>query len=477
MSKAITGIASAAPLVAAAAVQRELQHFLCPLLRRLVGQLDVRLVRTLRGTVEALVRLRNRPQELWLTELGTLLLGAMHAPAGVKRVSRLLRAAGWTPDDLERWLLEQADALVASRPGGEALVVLDESVAEKPESLQAEGLCRVRSSKARRLARPRRGFGGGPPPARPMTVPGIHWLVATVTGLSGATLLTCCRWWSPTAPTTLGGVDPRELTTEANGQNGRGQVATEGQLVRDLVRHWGRQVLFVADRGFARRSFLDQLLERHARCVIRWPKRSRLVLRTEPALPTRTARNAWRLTAGPRKLWGHETIWDPKRREPLTVAFFAVPVWLPDGPGAAQPLWLVVSRGRRGTEPWRLLTTEPIHGADDARRIVRVYARRWQVECAVRFGKSALGAESVRVRRWDHRLKLLGLLTLAYAFLVYLLTTQSEQIRRLLRLGCHRTGSHASAVATPLYRLHAALAYLLAVALPPPIAGLFHLQI
>lgn len=323
MSQAITQMVQPE----AVTVQRELRHFLRPLLSRLVEQMDVRLVRTLRDAVEAVVRLRNRPQELWLTELGTLLLGAAYAPAGVKRLSRLLRAVGWTPDDLERWLLEQADVLLTRQPAGEALVVLDGSVAEKPESLQAEGLCRVRSSKARRLARPRHGFGGGPPPARPITVPGIHWLAATVTGLSGATLLACCRWWSPTAP--------GEPDSEPNGH---GQVATERQLVRDLLLRWGHQVLFVADRGFARRSFQDDVLGRHVRCVIRWPKRAHLLLRTEPALPAWTATNAWRLTAGPRKPWGHETIWDPRRRESLTVAFFAVPVWLPDGPGAAQPL-------------------------------------------------------------------------------------------------------------------------------------------
>jgi hypothetical protein len=262
------------------------------------------------------------------------------------------------------------------------------------------------------------------------------------------------------------------VAVEPNEQQGQGQTTTEGQLVRELVARWGRQVLFVADRGFARRPFLNHLVERHARWVIRWPQRARLVLRTEPAVPARTATHAWRLTAGRRKPWGHETMWDPKRRAPLTVAFFAVPVWLPDGPGAAQPVWLVVSRGRRGTEPWRLLTNAPIRGADAARRMVQVYARRWQVECAFRFGTSDLGAERVRVRRWDHRLKLLGLLSLAYAFLVHLLATHPNRVRQLLRLGCHRTGTPAGAVAAPLYRLPAALAYLLAAALPPPIAHL-----
>lgn len=168
MSQAITaGSPASAALVEAGAIQHDVRGFLRPLLTRLVGQLDVRLVRTVRDAVEVLVRQRNRPQELWLTELGTLLLGAARAPAGVKRLSRLLRAGGWKADDLERWLLEQADELLARQPASETLVLLDESVAEKPESLHADGLCRVRSSKARRLARPRRGFGSGPAPRLP----------------------------------------------------------------------------------------------------------------------------------------------------------------------------------------------------------------------------------------------------------------------------------------------------------------------
>lgn len=69
----------------------------------------------------------------------------------------------------------------------------------------------------------------------------------------------------------------------------------------------------------------------------------------------------------------------------------------------------------------------------------------------------------VRVPRWNHRLKLLGLLTLACAFPIHLLATGPDWVCHVLRLSCHRTGTQADAVAVPLYRLHAALAYLLAV--------------
>jgi hypothetical protein len=118
------------------------------------------------------------------------------------------------------------------------------------------------------------------------------------------------------------------------------------------------------------------------------------------------------------------------------------------------------------------LTTEPIQQAEDTRSILHAYARRWQVETAFRFGKSALGAESVRVRAWEHCIKLPSLLTLAYAFLVSVLITHHQDMSALLRLGCHRTGQHARAVVSSLYRLHAAVASLLTTAIPPPIGPL-----
>jgi hypothetical protein len=67
-------------------------------------------------------------------------------------------------------------------------------------------------------------------------------------------------------------------------------------------------------------------------------------------------------------------------------------------------------------------------------------------------------------------MKLLTLLTLAYAFLVTLLIHDPERApQQALQLGCHRTGVKSQAAASPLYRLYAALAFLWAVYLPPPL--------
>jgi hypothetical protein len=178
-------------MILAQHLRTHLATFLAPLLKRLSRRVDVRVVQTAGYVVEALVRLRQRSCALWLTEIGTRLLGAAHAPAGVKRVARLLASPDWNAAEVEQWLLEQADQVV-QQEADVALVAVDQSVLEKPESQMALGLCPVRSSKARRLARPRPGFGAGPP-RPPVTVPGLHWLAATVMGWSGPALLAVCR--------------------------------------------------------------------------------------------------------------------------------------------------------------------------------------------------------------------------------------------------------------------------------------------
>jgi hypothetical protein len=147
-------------------VQAAWRSYVRLLLPRLSRPLDLRLVRTLRYGMGAVIRLRLRPQALWLTELGSLVLGTTQAPAAVKRLSRLL-AAVWSAEAVEQWLLEQADALLAAQPTGEGLVTFDQSVVEKPESARKEGLCQVRSGKARRLGaghvRPRGAARSGTP--------------------------------------------------------------------------------------------------------------------------------------------------------------------------------------------------------------------------------------------------------------------------------------------------------------------------
>jgi hypothetical protein len=186
-----------------------------------------------------------------------------------------------------------------------------------------------------------------------------------------------------------------------------------------------------------------------ARFVVRWPKRN--LLCPPDGKPT----NAWRLTAG-KRAWGSARRWDARRRCWLVVRFLAVPVRLPDSP---TPLWLVVSRGRPGTDPWRRLPNEPVETAEQAWRVIQAYGRRGPLECALRLGKSDWGMQSCRQHYGERRAKLLALVSLALAFLVSLVATVPDLVTLVLRAGCHHTGRRAGVWTSPLYRFHAALAW------------------
>lgn len=134
--------------------------FLRPFLEELHKWVDRRLVKTLLDLVLVILMHRNRNSGLLLSELGDHLLGGEHGPAGVKRIASLVHSVKWGSQLILRYLWKQAhqkvQELLAKRET--AYVIWDESVLEKPESLQAEGLCAVRSTKAARLKRIKPGY-------------------------------------------------------------------------------------------------------------------------------------------------------------------------------------------------------------------------------------------------------------------------------------------------------------------------------
>jgi hypothetical protein len=121
----------------------------------------------------------------------------------------------------------------------------------------------------------------------------------------------------------------------------------------------------------------------------------------------------------------------------------------------------VAARRGKGQEPWYLLTNEPITGVEEAWQVVLSYARRYQIEMTFRFGKSELALESPRLWTWQRRLKLMLMVTLAYAFLLTLLDESLIWLKDwLLKHFCHRTGKKNKEAAAPLYRLRDALSKL-----------------
>src|SRR5689334_21626098 len=82
-------------------------------------------------------------------------------------------------------------------------------------------------------------------------------------------------------------------------------------------------------------------------------------------------------------------------------------------------------------------------------------------EMAFRHLKSDMGVQSLRVYAWEDRLKLLGLLTLAYGFLMELMRDPLKKARDwLLDFACPRRGSRLREVEVPLSRLRLALSKL-----------------
>jgi hypothetical protein len=135
-------------------------------------------------------------------------------------------------------------------------------------------------------------------------------------------------------------------------------------------------------------------------------------------------------------------------------------------------VWLVVSRRGPGHTPWYLLTNECADTPAAAWKIIFAYARRWQIEMAWRFNKSELAMESPRLWFWENRIKLLLMVSLAYAFLLSLLDPLLKHFRdTLLQRFCPRTGKRSRDSPTPLYRIRIALDYLW-LCTGPPFLGL-----
>jgi len=425
-------------------LEYELFRFMGELLGSLNRRIDRRLVSTFVGLVMAIIMHRHRSQGLLLSELGGYLLGPERCCAGTKRISNLIHSDKWTTKQINRYLWRQGTKRVREiqAQNERPLILWDESVLEKPESLKAERLCAVRSSKAVRLKRIKPGFFN-PPGGRPIFVPGFNWLQVLVIGRKGPPTLAHFRWWT------------------TRGDHKSTKRKKEIRVLRKIDALWGKQVLHVWDRGFAGNPWLTVAFAHAAQFVMRWPKNYKLIDQNGKV------RKPGEISKGKRS-WEHRMLWDARRRCERQVGIIAFPVF---DTVHHQPLWLVVAR-RKNQSPWYLLTTQTISSPDDAWNIVHASARRWQVEMSIRYTKSELAFESPRLVGWQHRKKFLLIATLAYAFLLSLLNPSFDKLRKwLLRTFCHRRGERNRKIPAPLYRLRLALS-LFWLFHPPPLLSL-----
>ncbi len=410
-------------------------RFLEPLLQELDATMDKRPLRTLVQTVEAILAFRDQSHGLLLSELGGYMDG-LGKGGGTKRLSTLIHHRAWKAKQIEEFLLQRADGQIGQweSRGEDGLLIWDGTVLEKPESLKAEGLCAVRSSKAKRLTHVKKGYYC--PPSAPIFVPGLHGIGLLLVGRTdrqGLAQLAALRWWTSRGP----------LASYEKDENCK--------LLRLVMQRWGGSLLHVFDRGYASSPWLGALRGFKTRFVLRWKTKYHLIG------PEGVKQAAWKIARGKRGL-APRTLFDAVHRRNVEGSVLFFPVTHPDFPD--WPLTLVVGR-RKGAEPWYLLTNEPVQSAEDAWKIVLAYARRWQVEMAFRNLKSELAIQSLRVYDWESRLKLLGMVTLAYAFLIDLMRKEGKAARDwLMDFACHRTGRHLREIEIPFTRLRIALSKL-----------------
>src|SRR6185369_805769 len=281
--------------------------FMRPILEELHQALDRRLVQTLLDLLQVMVIHRHRQQGLILSELGGHLLGPAQAPAGTKRIDRLLKSSRWQAASLINFLWHKGDEAVERllHPQDDIYVIWDESVIEKPESLKAERLGPVRSSKARRLLRIKPGFYN--PPRGPAFVPGWNWLQLLVAGPRGPVSLAHLRWWT------------------TRGEHASDKRTEEGQILQQVARRWGRQVVHIWDQGFAGAPWVSQAVAQHVRFILRW-KISYQLLTDSGQL-----KKAWECARGKRSL-DHRMVYDSRRRCERKTGVLFLPVRIPEIP-------------------------------------------------------------------------------------------------------------------------------------------------
>jgi transposase len=409
-----------------------LESFLGPLLVLLDAYIDKRLVRTFVRAIAAIITFRTQAQGLCLSELGAYITNPAQAPAGTKRLSNLLRCTKWGKDLIDRYIWGQADKRrkELNNSGEEALCIWDGSVIEKPESEKGEGLCAVKSSKAARLKKPKKG-AFNQPGGKGVVVMGIEWLGVILVGMSGMPTVVNMKWWT-------------RKGTKASKQRDQ-----EEMLLTKIARCWGKSVIHVFDRGYAGAPWLAVLQRLGLYFVTRWKKGLRFL---DEEGNERKLGDIVRY----KRSWGHKLIWDARKHCYRKTGVFVMRV---KHAAYAGQLWVVVVR--QGTEPWYLITNRCADTEEQAWHIVLIYARRWQIETTFRYKKSELAVQSVRLWEWENREKLLLMVTLAYAFLLSLLDFSLDLVREwLLRHYCHRTGQKYREAKVPLYRIRWALSHL-----------------
>jgi hypothetical protein len=103
-------------------------------------------------------------------------------------------------------------------------------------------------------------------------------------------------------------------------------------------------------------------------------------------------------------------------------------------PGRDEDLTMVVSRLAGVDKPMMLLTNLSVENLKDAKRVLRLYMRRWECEEGIRFLKNQVNLEMVRTFRWSAICRLVLLAVLVMIYLGWLVEQHPNICERLVNL-------------------------------------------
>lgn len=416
---------------------RQVDRYTKDLRQKLDDQIDKRLVRTFFDVFATMLLFRNRSMGLLLSELGGYICGFDHAPAGTKRISNLLRSKKWKADLIDDFLFSRSQDRVKKmlQEQKRPLLIWDDSRIEKPESWFAEGLCSVWSSKGKRLTKIKRGFYR--PPSSRICVPGYKWTGVILSCLGGTPSVCQMTWW----------------TTRGKYKEDPDNIAF--RLLRKIKHHFLEPLVHVLDRGYANQRMLGYLLHFKQDFIIRW-KKNHLLEHTEKGL------KQTHLLARSFKAKASKIVKDKDRKKLKRISIAWAAVTHPEYPD--NQMFLIIVRDKNNYNgPMYILTSLPIQGSAQAWEVLFSYMHRWEIEQSFRFAKSELAMESPRLWFWDNRMKLMGIVTLVYDFILRLMRNWKSWTAPFMRQWCHRTGERYRNASIPLYRLRMAISICLTV--------------
>ena len=406
--------------------------YLSSLQKELSKQIDARFVRTFFDLFIAMLTFRNRAMGLLLTELGGFIAGFSSAPAGTKRISRLLRCKKWSHHLIDDFFFNRGKQRMLKLKEEEKkrpLLLWDDSRIEKPESWFLEGLCSVFSSKGQRLTKIKKGYYN--PPTSRICVPGYKWTGITLSALGEIPSVFHMAWWT---------------TRGRHKEHGTNIIY---KMLKKIHGQIGSMALHVFDRGYANANMLEWLINFQQDFLIRW-KNNHLFINEKGEV------KKIHLIARSYKGKSSRFIWDKQRKKMKHVSVAWAPVWHPEFPD--NQLYLVIIRDKNNyNSPMYLLTSLPIEAKSQAWEMCYTYMHRWEIEQSFRCCKSELAMESPRLWWFENTLKLLAVLTLVYDFLLRMLCNWKPWTNQLLANWCHRTGNRYRQAAIPIYRLRAAI--------------------